>query len=94
VYGNPALIVLDEPNANLDEAGEAALSATLQQMKALGKTIFLITHRAGALGLADRLLILENGQIRANGPRDVVLASLRPASPQTQAPAVPSVTAA
>jgi ATP-binding cassette, subfamily C, bacterial exporter for protease/lipase len=94
VYGNPALIVLDEPNANLDEAGEAALSATLQQMKALGKTIFLITHRAGALGLADRLLILENGQIRANGPRDVVLASLRPASPPTQAPAVPAVTAA
>jgi ATP-binding cassette, subfamily C, bacterial exporter for protease/lipase len=93
VYGDPALIVLDEPNANLDEAGEAALSATLQQMKALGKTIFLITHRAGALVLADRVLILQDGQIRADGPRDVVLAGLRPAAPP-HAPAVPAVAAA
>jgi ATP-binding cassette, subfamily C, bacterial exporter for protease/lipase len=94
VYGNPSLIVLDEPNANLDDAGEAALNATLQQMKALGKTIFLITHRAGALMLADRVLILQDGQIRANGPRDAVLAALRPAGAPTQTPATPAVTAA
>jgi ATP-binding cassette, subfamily C, bacterial exporter for protease/lipase len=94
VYGNPSLIVLDEPNANLDDAGEAALNATLQQMKALGKTIFLITHRAGSLMLADRVLILQDGQIRANGPRDAVLAALRPAGAPTQTPATPAVTAA
>jgi ATP-binding cassette, subfamily C, bacterial exporter for protease/lipase len=94
VYGNPSLIVLDEPNANLDDAGEAALNATLQQMKALGKTIFLITHRAGALMLADRVLILQDGQIRANGPRDAVLAALRPTGAPTQTPATPAVTAA
>jgi ATP-binding cassette subfamily C exporter for protease/lipase len=78
VYGNPALLVLDEPNANLDEAGDAALVTTLLQLKAKGTTIFLITHRGAAVAVADRILVLQDGQIAADGPRDQVLASLRP----------------
>lgn len=77
VYGNPAIVVLDEPNANLDDAGEAALMRTVAELKAKGKTVFLITHRPGALAAADRLMILQDGQLVANGPRDGVLAALR-----------------
>ena len=77
VYGDPTLIVLDEPNANLDDAGEAALMGTVAQLKAKGKTVFLITHRPGAVAAADRLLILNNGELVADGPRDKVLASLQ-----------------
>ena len=75
VYGSPVLVVLDEPNANLDDVGEAALVRTVQQLKARGCTVFLITHRPGILAVADRLLILEEGQVQADGPRDEVLAA-------------------
>jgi len=71
------LIVLDEPNANLDEAGEAALVKTVQTMKAKGKTVVLITHRPGILAVADRLLLLNDGQCQAEGPRDAVIAALQ-----------------
>lgn len=77
VYGNPAIVVLDEPNANLDDAGEAALMRTVAELKAKGKTVFLITHRPGAIAVADRLMILQDGKLVANGPRDGVLAALR-----------------
>ena len=80
VYGNPALIVLDEPNANLDEMGEAALVKTVQEMKALGKTVVLITHRPGILAVADRVLVLHEGRVQFEGPRDEVLATLRAAA--------------
>ncbi|HSI52475.1 MAG TPA: type I secretion system permease/ATPase [Ramlibacter sp.] len=79
VYGDPALLVLDEPNANLDDAGEAALIKTVQQLKAKGKTVFLISHRPGAVAVADRVIVLQDGRIKADGPRDAVMASLRPA---------------
>ncbi|HSV36327.1 MAG TPA: type I secretion system permease/ATPase [Ramlibacter sp.] len=75
VYGDPALVVLDEPNANLDDAGEAALVNTVAQLKAKGKTVFLITHRTGAVGTADWLLLLNNGELVANGPREAVAAA-------------------
>lgn len=84
IYGNPSLIVLDEPNANLDDAGEAALVQTVQRMKARGKTIVLITHRPGILAVADRLLLLHDGQVKAEGPRDTALATLQAASRQRQ----------
>ena len=87
VYGEPALVVLDEPNANLDDAGEAALAQTVAQLKAKGRTVFLITHRPGALALADTLLILKDGQVASHGPRDAVLAVLRA---QAVPPAQPS----
>ena len=86
VYGDPVLVVLDEPNANLDDVGEAALVRTVQELKAKGRTVFLITHRPGIVAVADRLLILRNGMVQTEGPRDEVLASMR-AAQATPAPA-------
>jgi ATP-binding cassette subfamily C exporter for protease/lipase len=88
VYGDPVLVVLDEPNANLDDVGEAALVRTVQELKAKGRTVFLVTHRPGIVAVADRLLILRNGTVQANGPRDQVLAALR-AAQAAPAPAGP-----
>ncbi len=87
VYGNPALVVLDEPNANLDDAGEAALMNTVAQLRAARRTVFLITHRPGAIQAADVLLILNNGELVASGPRDGVIAALQQQRQQQQPPA-------
>jgi ATP-binding cassette subfamily C exporter for protease/lipase len=82
VYGNPALVVLDEPNANLDDAGELALIEALHHLKALGKTVFLITHRMNIIGAVDRVVLLVDGRISEYGPRVQVLAALgSPAMP-------------
>jgi ATP-binding cassette subfamily C exporter for protease/lipase len=81
IYGEPALIVLDEPNANLDDAGEAALLKTVRELKTKGKTVFLITHRPGAVAVADRLMVLRDGEIFADGPKDAVLTALRGSAP-------------
>jgi ATP-binding cassette subfamily C exporter for protease/lipase len=77
IYGEPALVVLDEPNANLDDEGEAALVKAIQGLKSKGKTVVLISHRPGIVGVADRLLILHQGAVQASGPRDGVLAALQ-----------------
>ena len=79
LYGEPVLLVLDEPNANLDERGEAALAATLRGLKERGRTVVLITHRAGVLACTDKLLALSGGTARAFGPTGKVLESLRAA---------------
>lgn len=76
LYGNPQVIVLDEPNANLDQAGDAALMETLALLKRQGKTVVVVTHRNNILGLADKILLLVEGQVGAYGPRDEVLAAL------------------
>ena len=83
LYGEPRLLVLDEPNAHLDAEGEAALHAALVSLKARGATTFVITQRNGVLGLADKLLVLQGGQATAFGPRQEVLARLAsaPAAP-------------
>lgn len=91
VYGDPVLVVLDEPNANLDDLGEAALVQTVKGLKAKRRTVLLITHRAGVLAVADRVLVLRNGLVQADGPRDEVLAQLRaeraaPAGPGASRP--------
>lgn len=80
VYGQPRLVVLDEPNASLDDAGDKALMALLQQLKAKGATVVVITHRNQVLALADNLLVLADGAVAKFGPRDEVLAALRAAS--------------
>ncbi|MFA7666826.1 MAG: type I secretion system permease/ATPase [Burkholderiaceae bacterium] len=88
MYGNPRVVVLDEPNANLDEAGEAALLEAVRTMKAAGSTVFLITHRAGVLQLADQVIVLRAGRIHLSGSRDSVLARLQAAArPAEQAAA-------
>ncbi|MGP5283650.1 type I secretion system permease/ATPase [Pseudomonas helleri] len=82
LYGLPALIVLDEPNANLDEAGEQALLQAIGQLKQLKRTLILITHKPNILTLADQLLILREGQLQAYGPTAKVLAAPKPAAPK------------
>ena len=73
MYGNPSVLVLDEPNSNLDDAGEKALAQAVGQLKQSGKTVFLITHRLNILGAADRVLALRDGKIEHFGPREGVL---------------------
>ena len=76
MYGNPTLIVLDEPNANLDDLGERALLESVRELKAQGRAVFLISHRRNVLSAADFLLVLKEGKIAHYGPRDVVLAAI------------------
>ncbi|MES2482865.1 MAG: type I secretion system permease/ATPase [Pseudomonadota bacterium] len=77
IHGNPKLVVLDEPNASLDDAGEAALALTLKQLKTDGKTVFLVTQRPGVIAAADWLLLLLDGRVAACGPRETLFDSLR-----------------
>jgi ATP-binding cassette subfamily C protein EexD len=83
MYGNPRFVVLDEPNSNLDDAGERALVQAVLNFKQMGTTVILITHRPGILGVTDKILLLVEGQVRAFGPRDDVLRALQnqPAAP-------------
>lgn len=76
LYGDPALIVLDEPNSNLDDLGEQALVAAISDLRNSGKTIVLITHRTSALATTNKLLLLRDGVAQLFGPRDQVLAEL------------------
>jgi ATP-binding cassette subfamily C protein/ATP-binding cassette subfamily C protein EexD len=77
LYGNPRLIVLDEPNSNLDEEGERALAGAIEKLKADQRTVVVITHRPAALTNADRVMIMSLGQMVAIGPRDELLAKMR-----------------
>lgn len=76
LYGDPVLVVLDEPNSNLDDQGEQALAVSLATLKQRGCTIIVITHRVGILGLVDRIMVLNEGLLVLDGPRDEVLAKL------------------
>jgi ATP-binding cassette subfamily C exporter for protease/lipase len=68
LYGEPALLLLDEPNASLDTEGEAALDRVMRQLKADGVTIIAVTHRPSLIALADRILHLRDGQVEQFGP--------------------------
>ena len=86
LYGLPAVIVLDEPNSNLDEAGEQALLQAITQLKQHKRTLILITHKPNVLTLTDQLLILREGQLQAFGPTAKVLGApvaAKPAAPKT-----------
>lgn len=80
LYGNPVFMVLDEPNANLDQNGEQALMNALAAAKADGTTIILITHRPSIVGVCDKLLVLRDGAMAQFGPRADVLRSVTAAS--------------
>ncbi len=73
IYGLPSLVVLDEPNANLDDAGEAALAAAIKHLKAAGKTVFMVLHQRNLLVLADRVLVMNDGRISQFGKLDTLV---------------------
>ena len=81
MFGDPSLLVLDEPNAHLDAEGEQALVRAVVRMRELGVTVVLIAQRAGVMAQVDKILVLQAGSVTAFGPREEVLAALRrPAS--------------
>lgn len=84
VYGKPCLVVLDEPNSNLDEQGELALTAAIRELKKQGATIILISHRQPIIQVVDKLMVLRDGQMAAFGARDEVLTKLFPAAQAQQ----------
>ncbi|NNB08212.1 type I secretion system permease/ATPase [Pseudomonas fragi] len=88
LYGLPAVIVLDEPNSNLDEAGEQALLQAITQLKQHKRTLILITHKPNVLTLTDQLLILREGQLQAFGPTAKVLGAPVAAKPAAPKPAM------
>lgn len=88
LYGLPAVIVLDEPNSNLDEAGEQALLQAIAQLKQHKRTLILITHKPNVLTLTDQLLILRDGQLQAFGPTAKVLGAPTASKPAAPKPAM------
>jgi len=80
VFGNPSLILLDEPNSNLAQAGEAALASAIEELKSRGATLLIVGHRPSTLTQSDKIMLLRNGAIQAFGPRPQVLAMMRGAS--------------
>ncbi|SFP69908.1 ATP-binding cassette, subfamily C, exporter for protease/lipase [Ectopseudomonas composti] len=80
LYGDPALVILDEPNANLDDLGEAALLTAVHALKAQGKTLVLISHRPTVLSAVDKVLVLREGSVQLFGNREEVFAALRQAN--------------
>jgi ABC-type protease/lipase transport system fused ATPase/permease subunit len=84
VYGNPKLVVLDEPNASMDTEGEKALRAAVAELKKRQAIVVLITHRRDMLDLADLILVLREGQVQGFGPRDQVLAAMQKAAEEAR----------
>jgi len=76
LYGKPAYIILDEPNASLDADGEAALLSAIQQLRQERRTVVLITHKTNVLATVDKILVLSHGQIAGFGNRDEILSKL------------------
>jgi len=72
-YGDPVLLVLDEPNSNLDAAGQDALNLAIRQAKADGKAVIIMAHRPAGIAECDKILIIDGGVVKAFGPRDEVL---------------------
>lgn len=73
LYGDPVVVVLDEPNSNLDNDGSIALNQAIRALKAQGKIVFIMAHRPSAIQECDLLLVIEGGARRAFGPKDEVL---------------------
>lgn len=86
LYGDPFLVVLDEPNSNLDADGDAALLQAILQVRLRGGIVIVVAHRPSALASVDRIVALNQGQVIANGKRDEVIAKLRSEAAQTSGP--------
>jgi ATP-binding cassette subfamily C exporter for protease/lipase len=80
IYDEPVLVILDEPNSSLDEAGDAALASAILDLKSRGTTFVVMTHRTSVLAVANKMLVLRDGITQAFGPRDEVLAALKQAN--------------
>lgn len=78
MFGDPALLVLDEPNAHLDSEGDAALLAAIDHYKRAGHTILVVSHKLGILPVVDKLLLMRGGRVELFGPRDEVLQRIAP----------------
>jgi ABC-type protease/lipase transport system fused ATPase/permease subunit len=76
LYGNPFLVVLDEPNSNLDVEGEQALSRAMQAVRERGGIVVVVAHRSSALTAVNKVLIIQNGKQVAFGDRDDVLSNV------------------
>lgn len=84
LYGNPFLIVLDEPNSNLDAEGEEALTSAVMAARQKGAIVIVIAHRANMLKVVDHVLVVNNGTMTAFGPRDEVLGKLKTRPDETR----------
>jgi ATP-binding cassette, subfamily C, bacterial PrsD len=87
VFGNPFLVVLDEPNSNLDPVGEQSLNEAIQRMRQTGKIVVIVAHRPSAIFAANKILSLRNGRAEMFGPKKQVLAALFPRMGQPHKPA-------
>ena len=84
MYGDPSVLVLDEPNSNLDDIGELALVKAITELRQRGKTIVLVTHRTSIIGITNKLLLMRDGIGQLFGPTDQVLAALSQQQAQAQ----------
>jgi ATP-binding cassette subfamily C protein len=92
LYGDPFLVVLDEPNSNLDTEGEAALTQAIRGIRDRGAILIVVAHRSSALATVDLVLVLNEGRMQEFGPKDEVLRKvLRPPPRPAGAPVVAAV---
>ena len=82
LFGDPRIVVLDEPDANLDVAGEAALLSAIADLKARGTTVIVVSHNAALMNAVDRILVLRNGALEMFGPAAAVQARMKSATPE------------
>lgn len=89
LFADPCVVVLDEPNSHLDQEGEAALADAIQAVRARRGVVIVVAHRAGVVGIVDKLMVLRDGRIVEYGPRQAVIAKLQAATGQP--PATPVI---
>jgi len=87
VYKAPKIVILDEPNSNLDEAGNAALHRALLELRRMRSTVVIVTHRTHVLSQVDRILLLVEGKLALYGARDQVTSKLQQAAARVTRPA-------
>ena len=91
LYGDPFLVVLDEPNSNLDADGDAALGSAIRNVRQRGGIAIVIAHRPSALQYLDQVMVMADGTIKAFGPKEEVLAQMtRQSPPRPDSPAPPN----
>ena len=88
LFGRPQLLVLDEPNSNLDTAGERALLQAISAVRAAGTTVVLIAHRPSVIAIADKLLVLKDGMVEQFGERTDVIKTITPGAPAAPPPVI------